>query len=313
MVTEYPVYGVNFWAVSAFPLGILIELILGRFRAKPDAKVIIGRLAERAERGLRSLVHGRGDTPRAELMAGVVLMVLVVGLAGGSAWFAVELSDGFGGPASLLVRTVLIAWGLSFGRLVVEVVRASEAGDLASARLAASEFAGIGSSRLDQAAIRKACVERLGSQANRLVVAPLFWLAIGGPAGLWSYQAVDTLGTKVVDGGPRSRYIGFASARLLDVANFVPARLTWLLMALSAALLGEDAGEGFRLGRAEGRRAPERPGVWGVATLMGALGLHVGADPVDASTVRRAVRITQLAGLHAAFLTVAYRIVIAGG
>ncbi len=118
-------------------------------------------------------------------------------------------------------------------------------------------------------------------------------------------------------GGPRSRYFGFAAARLDDLANFIPARLTWLLLALSAALLGEDAGQAFRSGLAEGRRHPDRPGVWGMATLAGALGHPArGNSPSRAgraSTVRRAVRIMQVAGLHAVALAVAYRIVVVGG
>jgi adenosylcobinamide-phosphate synthase len=183
-----------------------------------------------------------------------------------------------------------------------------------STRRPASGFLGLGSSRLDQDGIRRACVQVVGERANRLVIAPLFWLAIGGPAGLWSYQAIDTLGLMVVDGGPRSRFFGFAAARLGDLANFIPARLTWLLMALSAALLGEDAGVAFRYGLAEGRRYPDRPGVWGKATVEGALGLQPGGssidNPIKAATVRRAVRIMQLAGFHAVALALAYRIVI---
>ena len=157
----------------------------------------------------------------------------------------------------------------------------------------------------------------VGERANRRVIAPLFWLAIGGPAGLWSYVAIDTLRAKVVDGGPRNRYLGFASARLDDLANVVPACLTWLLLALWATLLGEDGGTAFRFGLAVGRLDPVRSEAWGMATLDAALGLQPGGDltyrPIDASTVRRAVRIVRCAGLHAAFLAIACQIVIARG
>jgi adenosylcobinamide-phosphate synthase len=317
MVTVLREYGVDFWAVGALPLGIGLDLALGHSPRKPCAGPAIRRLVEVAERGLRIAVARRGNTSKAELMAGLVLSLVVVGLVGGLAWLAVEVLGQIGGPANMIGRAVLIAWGLSCGRLGGEVIRASEALDLASARRAASGFAGLGSSRLDLAGIRRACVESVGERANRQVVAPLFWLAIGGPAGLWSYRAVDKLASMVVDHGPRSRFFGFAAARLDDLANFVPARLTWLLMALSAALLGEDAGEAYRSGLAGGRREPDRPGAWGKATLSGALGLQPGGsssgDPVDSSKVRRAVRIVQVAGLHAAALAIAYRIVVLGG
>jgi adenosylcobinamide-phosphate synthase len=316
-VTVLPEYGVNLWAVGALPLGVGLDLAFGPFPGKPRPCQAIGRLVDLAERGLRVAVARRGSTSKAELLAGVVLTLVVVGLVGGLAWLAIELLGQIGGPATLIGRAILIAWGLTFGRLGGEVIRASEAGYLVTDRRAASNLIGLGASRLDQEGIRRACVQIVGERANCQVVAPFFWLAIGGVAGLWSYQAIDTLSSKVADGSPRSRYFGFAAARLDDLANFVPARLTWLLLALSAALLGEDGGAAFRFGRSLGRRHPDRPEIWGRATLDGSLGLQPGGpfqgNPIDPATVRRAVRIVQVAGLHAAALSIAYRIVIIGG
>jgi adenosylcobinamide-phosphate synthase len=316
MVTVLRQYGVDFWAVGALPLGIGLDLALGYFPRKPRPGLAIGRLVEVAERGLRAAIAQRGRTPKAELMAGVILAVVVVGLVGGLAWLAVEVLGQFGGPATLIGRAALIAWGLSSGGLGAGALRASEAPDLATARRVAASFLGIGSGRLDPDGINRACIRGVGERANRRVVAPLFWLGIGGAAGLWSYLAIDTLHAMVADGSPRSRYLGFAAARLDDLANFLPARLTWLLLALSAALMGDDAGAAFRFGLAQGRRHPDRDEVWGRAALDGSLGLQPGGPldhgPVNPSTVRRAVRIMQIAGLHAAALAIAYRIVVLG-
>jgi adenosylcobinamide-phosphate synthase len=317
MVTVLREFGVDLWSVGAVPLGVGLDLALGFSSKKPSPGLAIGWLVDRAERGLRVAIVRRGGTSKAELLAGLMLSLLVVGLVGGLVWLAVEVLDDLGGPASLVGRAILITWGLSLGRLGSEVVRASEAPDKVTAQRAAFRFVGLESTRLDQTGIRRACVRSVGERANRQVVAPLFWLAIAGPAGLWSYLAIDTLFVKVVGVGPRSLFFGFAAGRLHDLANFVPARVTWLLLALSAALLGENAGTAFRYGLSQGRRNPDRPGVWGSATLDGALGLQPGGisahQPIEPPTVRQAVLITQVAGFHAVALAIAYRIVVMRG
>ena len=287
MATVLLEYGVNFWAVGALPLGVGLDLMLGGLPGKPEPSTAIAPLVGRAERGLRVLVARHGGRPKAELAAGMVLAVVVVGLIGGLAWLAVEILNQSGGPATLIGRSLLIFFGLSSGRLGADAIRASEADDPTAARRAAADFLGLDAARLDRSGVRRACVLGIGERANRRIVAPLFWLAIGGPAGLWAYQAIDTLRALVVEAGPRSRFFGFASARLDDLANFVPARLTWLLLALSAALLGQDAREAFRFGLGQGRLHPERPGAWGMATMAAALGVQPGGA-VEPGPGRRA-------------------------
>jgi len=317
MVTVLLEYQVDFWAIGALPLGVALDLALGSFPGRPRACQPIVRLVELADRGLRGVLTRRGETPRAELIAGLILDLIVMGLVGSLAWLAVDLLRLAGGPGTLVGRALIIAWGLSSGRLRSETIQVARMADLAEARRAANRLIGLTASRLDLAGIRKACLQRLGERSTRQVIAPLFWLAIGGAAGLWSYQALDTLRTEVVDGRPRSRYFRFATARLDEIACFVPARLTWLLLSLSAALLGQDGGSAFRFGRSQGRLHPDRPDLWGMATLDGSLGLQPGGPmqgaPVETSTVRRAVWIVQAAGLHAAALAIAYRIIVFGG
>jgi adenosylcobinamide-phosphate synthase len=316
MVKIFLEYPVDFWALCAIPLGLLLGFLLERFARKPAPSRAIGPLVDLAERGLRASVARRRGGPKGELLAGSVLALVVVGLVGGLAWLSVELLAQVGGPANLIGRSLLIACGISIGRIGREVLRASEALDLTTARRAAVEFVGLEATRLDTREIRRACVRSVGERANRLVIAPLFWLAIAGPAGLWGYQAVDTLGRRFAVGGPRSRYLGFTSERLDDLANFAPERLTWLLISLSAALLGEDGVLAFRFGLRGRRPQPSRPGALAAAALDGALGVQsngrLEAESPEPRTVRRALRIMQVAGLHAAALALAYRIVFIG-
>jgi len=152
------------------------------------------------------------------------------------------------------------------------------------------------------------------------VVAPLFWLALGGPAALWAYKAVNTLDSMVGYRDERRRHLGWASARLDDLVGLVPARLTWLLIALAALLRGERARAALRIGWRDGRKHPSPNAAWGEAAMAGALGVELGGpatyggvpgfkptlgDPgaaIGPATVRRAVRLMRTAAALAVSL-----------
>jgi adenosylcobinamide-phosphate synthase len=323
--------GPNYWCLGALPLGVALDLAIGDPRGWPHPVRAVGRMISRAERGLRVAVARQGGGPDVEFFAGVVLVTVVVGLTGSLAWLLTDLCDQLGGPSSLLGRALLIYWGLAIRSLGDEALRASEAAELSTSRRELAMIVGRDTGSLDEAEIRRACVETIGENANDAVVAPLFWLAVAGPAGLWAYKAINTLDSMV--GYRNAKYLQFgrAAARLDDLANLIPARLTWLLIALSAALLGEEGGSAFRIGWRDGRKHPSPNAAWGEAAMAGALGIQLGGPatyagiagqkpllgdpilPIDRSTVRRAVRIMRVAALHAAALSWAARIAIVGG
>jgi adenosylcobinamide-phosphate synthase len=129
---------------------------------------------------------------------------------------------------------------------------------------------------LPPADIYRACIETVGENTTDGVVAPLLWVAVGGPVGLWVFKAVSTLDSMV--GYRNAHYLrfGWASARMDDVLNFVPARLTWLLFALAALLTGHHAGRALSIGWRDGRKHPSPNSAWGEAALAGALNVQLG-------------------------------------
>ena len=131
---------------------------------------------------------------------------------------------------------------------------------------------------LDRPEICRACVETVAENCNDAVVAPLFWFAVGGPVGLWAYKAVNTLDSMVGYRNERYRRLGWASARLDDLAALIPARLTWLLIAVAAGLLGENARGAIRIGWRDGRNHPSPNAAWSEAAMAGALGVQLGGE-----------------------------------
>ena len=263
--------------------------------------------------------------PVAERIAGVTLAAVVIGSTALVASALLMACDRLGPVGSLIGRSLLVYWGLATRSLEVEARRASEAPDLATARRELALIVGRDTARLDEPEICRACVETVAENANDAVVAPLFWFALGGPVGLWAFKAVSTLDSMVGYRDDHHRDIGWASARLDDLAALIPARLTWLLIALAALLLGERAGDALRIGWRDGRKHPSPNAAWGEAAMAGALGVRLGGpatyggvpgvkpflgdpgDPIDPATVRRAVGVLRTTAMLAVALAWAAR------
>ena len=308
------------WSFWALPLGAMLDAVLGDPRTWPHPVRAIGRLIATTERALRrGLARSRGG-PRAERIAGVVLVLVVLGLTGLAAWGVVTGGDRLGGLGSLLGRGLLVYWGLAARSLGDEALRASEAADLETARRELSMIVGRDTATLDRPAIYRACVETVAENCNDAVVAPLFWFVVGGPVGLWAYKAVNTLDSMVGYRDERYRHLGWASARLDDAAGLIPARLTWLLIALAAAFRNEHAAAALRIGWRDGRKHSSPNAAWGEAAMAGALQIELGGPstygrlirfkptlgdpgaPIGPAIVRRAVGVLWVASGLAAFL-----------
>ncbi len=169
-------------------------------------------------------------------VAGVFAALLVIALASGLA-LAVQAAT----PASW-IRVVLLgilAWPFlalrSLHDHVAAVARPLQAGDLEAARTAVSMIVGRDPANLDEAGIARAAIESLSENTSDGVVAPVFWGLLFGLPGIVGYKAVNTLDSMIGHRTERHESFGWAAARIDDLANFVPARLTGLLFALVSA------------------------------------------------------------------------------
>jgi adenosylcobinamide-phosphate synthase len=306
--------------VWSLPLGAALDALVGDPRSWPHPVRWIGRLIQATERALRWLIQRCGGAGRAERCGGVVLALVVTGLTMAVAWGALALADGFGPLGGLAARALLVFWGLAAHSLGAETLRAAEAPDLETARRELAFIVGRDTAHLDSGEISRACVETVAENCNDAVVAPLFWLALGGPVALWLYKAVSTLDSMVGYRNDRYRDLGWASARIDDVLAFVPARLTWLLIAVAALVWGERAGPALRIGWRDGRKHPSPNAAWPEAAMAAALGVQLGGPAsyggvpsfkpllgdrgaaLGPTTVRRSVRLMRTVAAFAVLL-----------
>ncbi|WP_241648376.1 adenosylcobinamide-phosphate synthase CbiB [Paenirhodobacter populi] len=251
-------------------VAMAIDLAIGwpapLFRRIGHPVTWIGRLIASLDRRL----------PRRRL-AGVLAAVLVIGLAGGvAAVLQAALPDGWPG----IVIGGLLAWPLvamrSLHDHVAAVARPLAAGDLAGARRAVSMIVGRDPEALDAAGVARAALESLAENTSDGVVAPIFWGAVLGLPGIAAYKAINTLDSMIGHRTPRHEAFGWASARIDDLVNLIPARLSGLIFALvsraplaAIRCMARDAGH---------HRSPNAG--WPEAALAGALHLRLSGPRV---------------------------------
>jgi adenosylcobinamide-phosphate synthase len=183
-------------------------------------------------------------------------------------------------PAGRATITAATTWAVVASRSLAETAdqigRALITGDLAQARDTLPSLCGRDPQDLHHAQITRAVVESVAENTSDAIVAPLIWGALAGPAGLSAYRAVNTLDAMVGHHSPRYEQFGRAAARLDDVANWIPARVTALLTAACAPAVSGRPATTWRTARDDGPRHPSPNAGWCEAAFAGALGVRLG-------------------------------------
>ena len=157
-------------------------------------------------------------------------------------------------------------------RHVWQIESAVRANDLIAARRAVSELVGRDTERMDAARCRRAAVESLSENLTDGFVSPLCWYALGGLAGLVLFKVVSTMDSMVGYKSPRYLRFGWCGARLDDVMNFVPARITWLVIVCVAAMIpGLSARKAWSVGLKQHALLLGPNSGWSEAAAAGAL------------------------------------------
>ena len=234
-----------------------------------------------------------------------------------------------GRPVLRLAATAAASWSvLGAASLATEaerLARALESGNVAAARARLPSLCGRDPAGLDAAGLARAAVESVAENTCDAVVAPLLWGGAAGLTGLIAYRAVNTLDAMVGHRSPRYLEFGWAAARLDDVANAAPARLTGLLAAACSPTVHGYPGAALSAMRTFGSRHPSPNAGYCEAAFAGALGVQLGGTNVyegvvedrprlgdgrapGAADIRRAVRLSRAVTWAAAALaaTVAF-------
>jgi adenosylcobinamide-phosphate synthase len=183
-------------------------------------------------------------------------------------------------PLTRAALTAAATWtvlgGTSLRREASAIGESLIAGDLAAARERLPHLCGRDPRGLDADQIARAVVESVAENTSDAVVAPLFWGAVAGVPGLLAYRASNTLDAMVGYRNAKYRNFGWASARLDDVLNWVPARFTGAVTVAVAPVVGGNPLRTFNVLRRDGARHPSPNAGRCEASAAGALGVRLG-------------------------------------
>lgn len=216
-------------------IAILLDQLFGDPRWLPHPVRIIGAACSGCERFTRAVLP--------PFAAGICSVLLILALTGAATWGVVAgatiLHPWLGNAASILLLYTTIA-ARDLVRHSTEVYTALEEGNLAEARKRVSMIVGRDTAKLDEAGVARGAVESVAESMVDGVTAPLFFALLGGPVAAMLYKAVNTMDSMF--GYKNAQYLkfGWAAARLDDLANFIPARLTSLMIPAAAFPLRLD-------------------------------------------------------------------------
>jgi adenosylcobinamide-phosphate synthase len=253
-------------------IALALDFLLGDPRWLPHPVQAIGRCALAMENLARRLF-------RNQRMAGIFTALIVVSATALSSFGILLAARSISPLAGNIVSVWMIYTALAARDLGVHsrrVLRALKDGDLPGARGAVSYMVGRDTSTLDEGGVIRAAVESVAENSVDGVLGPLFYAFVFGPVGVMAYKAASTLDSTF--GYKNDRYLrfGWASARLDDLANLIPARLGLVFIGIGASLTGNRPGKALAMGLRDARKHASPNAGFPEAAFAGALGVQLG-------------------------------------
>ena len=303
-------------------LAFFVDQLLGDPRVFPHPVKWIGTLAAYTEGILRRCGNLR--------LAGILTVVVVLAVVGAAVFTLLQMTAAIPWLQTLLSITILYTTiaARDLVRHSMRVYGALAKGDLVLARRQVAMIVGRDTATLDEGGVARACVESVAENLVDGVTAPLFWAVVAGPMGAMLYKAVNTMDSMFGYKNERYLQFGWAAARLDDLANALPARITAFLVMAAAGVLQLSMEQSFRIWRRDrGNHASPNSGQ-SEAAVAGALGIQLGGNaiyfgqmvakptigdrrqPISAVHIRQANRVMLVSAILAVVVFIAARMAV---
>ena len=289
-------------AALALCLAVLIDIVLGEPPLRLHPTVWMGRLIEVEYR------FGKRLRPSMQKAYGVVLAIGVIGVFAGASYVFVQLVNRLSiESVEIIITAILLKSTFSIRMMrdyALDLAAAIRRSDFTEARSILRHIVRRDPASLSTSQVISAGVETIAEGIGDGIASPLFYYALFGVPGAFAYRAINTLDSMVGYREPEFVNLGWFSARLDSVANWIPARLASILMLLAGKLLGESASRSWRILLRDRNRTESWNAGWLMSAMAGLLGVKLekpgfyalgDADQqLNYSHLNRAVRIMAL-------------------
>ena len=258
--------------------GYALDLIIGDPYSFPHPVRYIGKLISIVEKQIRKIT----SSDKGLKIAGFFLWFIVVGATFGITTLVLQLFK-FNKLAYFIVNTILIYTTLATKCLKdesVKIYKVLKTGDLEKSRIQLSYIVGRDTTNLNEKEIVRATVETVAENTVDGIIAPLFYGFIGGAPLAMAYKAVNTLDSTVGYKNDKYYYLGFASAKIDDIANYIPARLGVVLLSLGSLFTGFNFKDALKIGIRDRKNHKSPNCAFSEGAVAGALGIQLGGTNV---------------------------------
>lgn len=258
--------------------GYALDLIIGDPYSFPHPVRYIGKLISIVEKQIRKIT----SSDKGLKIAGFFLWFIVVGATFGITTLVLQLFK-FNKLAYFIVNTILIYTTLATKCLKdesVKIYKVLKTGDLEKSRIQLSYIVGRDTTNLNEKEIVRATVETVAENTVDGIIAPLFYGFIGGAPLAMAYKAVNTLDSTVGYKNDKYYYLGFASAKIDDIANYIPARLGVILLSLGSLFTGFNFKDALKIGIRDRKNHKSPNCAFSEGAVAGALGIQLGGTNV---------------------------------
>ena len=266
------------WHLCALCIGFAIDLIVGDPHSIPHPVIFIGKLITVIENLVRKMFP---KTVRGENFAGFILWLLVIAVSTAVPALLLWMCYGISVWLGLVIESIMCAQILATKSLKDEsmkVYNALQTGDIAKSRYAVSMIVGRDTARLDDKAVARAAVETVAENTSDGIVAPLIFLCLGGaPLGFF-YKAVNTMDSMLGYVEMPYKNIGLVPAKMDDIVNYIPARLSALVMLAAGWLMTLDVKNGWRIFKRDRYNHASPNSAQTESVCAGLLGLRLAGD-----------------------------------
>lgn len=266
------------WTLLAVVLGFLMDLCFGDPRWLYHPVRIIGHGITFLEKILRKIFP---KTKTGERIAGGLLVVGIVAASSFVPWLILHLAYGLRTWLGVALESFMCYQLLAARSLRDEskkVYDALQTGDIEKSRYAVSMIVGRDTQNLTEEGVTKAAVETVAENTSDGIIAPLFYMMIGGAVLGFAYKSVNTMDSMVGYVNDRYRYFGTAAAKLDDMLNYIPARLSAWLMIAGAWLIGMDGKNAKKIYLRDRRKHASPNSAQTEAVMAGALDIQLAGD-----------------------------------
>jgi len=265
-----------YYSIYALAAGFILDLIIGDPRWLYHPVCVIGNLIALLEKILRKIFP---KTDKGELVAGTVEVILVCLFSGGIPFLILHFLYGISAWAGLALETFWCYQLLATKSLKTESMKDRlKNGTLDEARYAVSMIVGRDTQSLTEEGVTKAAVETVAENSSDGIIAPMFYMAIGGVWLMFLYKGINTMDSMLGYKNDKYLYFGRCAAKLDDVANYIPARISGWLMVVASAFVKMDVKNAAKIYRRDRRNHASPNSAQTEAAMAGALDVQLAGN-----------------------------------